>query len=222
MDTGRFSDASYLLKAKAKLAGKIIKIPGIDAENFPVRNSLLGIVPQGKIFLSDEVAEFLFAVDDASKEVGYEIPFLLFGKNQGQNVIIDNYVSSGISERTEARFSELNSYLQDFISKSKKDGTDVVVHGHSHPKTGSYYTNFSLGDMKAYMQFRKDNPVFDNDKICLISCLITDGNFNFLFYDGNDYYKFNDVYERMPSGEIKRLKCYQSPDVIINRGREYR
>lgn len=48
MDTGRFSDASYLLKAKEKLAGKIIKIPGIDAEYFPVRNSLLGIVPQGR------------------------------------------------------------------------------------------------------------------------------------------------------------------------------
>ena len=142
MGAGRFSDASYLLKAKAKLAGKIIKIPGNDEENFPVRNSLLGIVPQGKIFLSDVVAEFLFAVDDVSKENGYEIPFLLFGKNQGQNVIIDNYVSSGISEKTEARFSELNSCLQDFISKSNKDGTDVVVHGHSNPKTGNYYTNF--------------------------------------------------------------------------------
>ena len=46
--------------------------------------------------------------------------------------------------------------------------------------------------------------------------------FNFLFYDGNDYYKFKEVYERMPSGELERLKCYQSPDVIINRGREYR
>lgn len=221
MDREHFANASYLLKAKAKLADKIIKLPGVDAENLPVRNSLLGIVPQGKVFLSDAVAEFLFAVDDASKEAGHEIPFLLFGKTQGQNVIIDNYVSSGVSERTEARFSELNSYLQDFISKSNKDGTDVVVHGHSHPKTGNYYTNFSLGDMKAYMQFRKDNRVFDNNNICLISCLVADGNFNFLFYDGNDYYKFNDVYERMLSGELKRLNCYRSPDVIINRDREY-
>lgn len=221
MDREHFANANYLLKAKAKLADKIIKLPGVDAENLPVRNSLLGIVPQGKVFLSDAVAEFLFAVDDASKEAGHEIPFLLFGKTQGQNVIIDNYVSSGVSERTEARFSELNSYLQDFISKSNKDGTDVVVHGHSHPKTGNYYTNFSLGDMKAYMQFRKDNRVFDNNNICLISCLVADGNFNFLYYDGNDYYKFNDVYERMLSGELKRLNCYRSPDVIINRDREY-
>ena len=222
MNKEHFSEAIYLLKTKAKLAGKIIKIPGIDEENFPVRNSMLGIVPQGKVFLSDEVAEFLFAVDEVSKEENYEIPFLLFGKNDKQNVFIDSYVSSGISGRTEANFSGLNSALQDFISKSNKDGTDVVVHGHSHPKIGSYYTNFSLGDMKTYMQFRKDNQVFDNNNICLISCLVTDGNFNFLFYDGNDYYKFNEVYERMPSGEIKRLKCYQSPDVIINRGREYR
>ena len=222
MNKEHFSEAIYLLKTKAKLAGKIIKIPGLDEENFPVRNSMLGIVPQGKVFLSDEVAEFLFAVDEVSKEENYEIPFLLFGKNDKQNVFIDSYVSSGISGRTEANFSGLNSALQDFISKSNKDGTDVVVHGHSHPKTGSYYTNFSLGDMKTYMQFRKDNQVFDNNNICLISCLVADGNFNFLFYDGNDYYKFNEVYERMPSGEIKRLKCYQSPDVIINRGREYR
>ena len=26
-----------------------------------------------------------------------------------------------------------------------------MVHGHSHPKIGRYYTNFSLGDMKTYM-----------------------------------------------------------------------
>ena len=221
MNKEHFSEAIYLLKTKAKLAGKIIKIPGIDEENFPVRNSMLGIVPQGKVFLSDEVAEFLFAVDEVSKEDNYEIPFLLFGKNDKQNVFIDSYVSSGISGRTEANFSGLNSALQDFISKSNKDGTDVVVHGHSHPKIGSYYTNFSLGDMKTYMQFRKDNQVFDNNNICLISCLVTDGNFNFLFYDGNDYYKFNEVYERMPSGELERLKCYQSPDVIINHDREY-
>lgn len=221
MNKEHFSEAIYLLKTKAKLAGKIIKIPGIDEENFPVRNSMLGIVPQGKVFLSDKVAEFLFAVDEVSKEENCEIPFFLFGKNDKQNVFIDSYVSSGISGRTEANFSGLNSALQDFVSKSNKDGTDVVVHGHSHPKIGSYYTNFSLGDMKAYMQFRKDNQVFDNDKICLISCLITDGNFNFLFYDGNDYYKFKEVYERMPSGELKRLKCYQSPDIIVNRDREY-
>ena len=221
MNKEHFSEAIYLLKTKAKLAGKIIKIPGIDEENFPVRNSMLGIVPQGKVFLSDEVAEFLFAVDEVSKEDNYEIPFLLFGKNDKQNVFIDSYVSSGISGRTEANFSGLNSALQDFISKSNKDGTDVVVHGHSHPKIGSYYTNFSLGDMKTYMQFRKDNQVFDNNNICLISCLVTDGNFNFLFYDGNDYYKFNEVYERMSSGELERLKCYQSPDVIVNRDREY-
>jgi len=221
MNKEHFSEAIYLLKTKAKLAGKIIKIPGLDEENFPVRNSMLGIVPQGKVFLSDEVAEFLFAVDEVSKEENYEIPFLLFGKNDKQNVFIDSYVSSGISGRTEANFSGLNSALQDFISKSNKDGTDVVVHGHSHPKIGSYYTNFSLGDMKAYMQFRKDNQVFDNNNICLISCLVTDGNFNFLFYDGNDYYKFNEVYERMHSGELERLKCYQSPDIIVNRDREY-
>ena len=221
MNKEHFSEAIYLLKTKAKLAGKIIKIPGIDEENFPVRNSMLGIVPQGKVFLSDKVAEFLFAVDEVSKEENCEIPFFLFGKNDKQNVFIDSYVSSGISGRTEANFSGINSALQDFISKSNKDGTDVVVHGHSHPKIGSYYTNFSLGDMKAYMQFRKDNQVFDNNNICLISCLVTDGNFNFLFYDGNDYYKFKEVYERMHSGELKRLKCYQSPDVIINHDREY-
>ena len=120
MNKEHFSEAIYLLKTKAKLAGKIIKIPGIDEENFPVRNSMLGIVPQGKVFLSDEVAEFLFAVDEVSKEDNYEIPFLLFGKNDKQNVFIDSYVSSGISGRTEANFSGLNSALQDFISKSKE------------------------------------------------------------------------------------------------------
>ena len=154
--------------------------------------------------------------------MGREIPFLLFGKTEGQIVYVDNYVADSLSESMSANFSSnINVALQKFINSSKKDGTDIVVHGHSHPKIGSYYNNFSLGDMEAYTEFRESNEVFNSNKIWLSSCLVVDGNFNFLFYDGNDYYKFNEVYEENQNGNYKRLKCYSKPDVVVSRDREY-
>ncbi len=217
-----FSEGVFKLKAKNKLAGKIVPLRGISEDNFPVRSSMLGTVPQGKVILSPDVALFLDTIDELTKEMGREIPFLLFGKTQGQIVYVDNYVADGLSESMSTNFSSnINVALQKFINSSKKDGTDIVVHGHSHPKIGSYYNNFSLGDMEAYTEFRESNEVFNSNKIWLSSCLVVDGNFNFLFYDGNDYYKFNEVYEETQNGNYKRLKCYSKPDVVVSRDREY-
>lgn len=222
MSRNPFSEGIYKLKAKNKLAGKVIPLRGIDEDHYPVKASMLGVVPQGKVILLPDVAMFLGAVDDATKETGREIAFLLFGKTQGQVVYIDNYIADGLSDSMNAHFSpEINSALQNYIDASGKDGTDIVVHGHSHPKLGSYYNNFSLGDMEAYTEFREANNVFNSNKIWLSACLVVDGNFNFLFYDGNDYYKFNEVYEKLPDGGLKKLKCYRNPDVVLNVGREY-
>ena len=222
MPRNPFSEGIYKLKAKNKLAGKIIPLSGMNEDNYPVKTSMLGVVPQGKVILSSDVAAFLDVVDDTTKETGREIAFLLFGKTQEQVVYIDNYIVNGLSDSMNAHFSSaINSALQNFINSSEKDGTDMVVHGHSHPKLGNYYNNFSLGDMEAYTKFREANNVFNSNKIWLSSCLVVDGNFNFLFYDGNDYYKFNEVYEQKSDGKLKKLKCYQSPDIIINRDREY-
>ena len=100
--------------------------------------------------------------------------------------------------------------LEEFINKSKKDGSDIVVHGHSHPMTSEYNKSFSLGDMNAYKDFRLDNGVFRTGKIELCSCLLVDGNYNFLFFDGNDYYKFNDVFVQAENGDIiEQLPCYR-------------
>ena len=222
MPRNPFSEGVFKLKAKNKLAGKIVPLRGISEDNFPVKSSMLVTVPQGKVILSHDVAMFLDTIDELTKEMGREIPFLLFGKTQGQIVYVDNYVADGLSESTSANFSSnINVALQKFINSSKKDGTDIVVHGHSHPKMGSYYNNFSLGDMEAYTEFRESNEVFNSNKILLSSCLVVDGNFNFLFYDGNDYYKFNEVYEENQNGNYKRLKCYSKPDVVVSRDREY-
>ncbi len=222
MPRNPFSEGIYKLKAKNKLAGKIIPLSGMNEDNYPVKTSMLGVVPQGKVILSSDVAAFLDVVDDTTKETGREIAFLLFGKTQGQVVYIDNYIVNGLSDSMNAHFSSaINSALQNFINSSEKDGTDMVVHGHSHPKLGNYYNNFSLGDMEAYTKFREANNVFNSNKIWLSSCLVVDGNFNFLFYDGNDYFKFNEVYEKLPDGSLKKLKCYRNLDIVPDMRREY-
>ena len=75
--------------------------------------------------------------------------------------------------------------------------------------------------MNAYKNFRLDNPVFANGKIELCSCLLTGGNYNFLFFNGEDYYKFEHVYVQDENGNIiEQLPCYGSNFVNTNdRGR---
>lgn len=181
-------------------------------------------MPRGSVVvLSKKVKNTLNLIQEKTKESGKEIPFLLYGKTEGQLVLFTNIDADFSDLRTaEANFVNLTPKLQKFIDTSKKDGTDIVAHGHSHPARSAYYRNFSLGDMNAYKNMRLDNDVFRTGKIELCSCLLTDGNYNFLFFDGNDYYKFNDVFVQAENGDfIEKLPCYNKLDYtnIMYQGR---
>ncbi len=213
-----FKRAQIDLKNKSRLMDNRF------GESSPIDNKKLPNMPRGSaVVISKEVKQVLDLIQELTAEERIEIPFLLCGKNEGQVVYFDKVVagSSGLSG-TEADFSSLVPDLQEFINKSPKNGTDIVAHGHSHPKSiNNYHLNFSLGDMNAYKNFRLDNPVFATGKIELCSCLLTGGNYNFLFFDGNDYYKFEHVYVQDKNGNIvEQLPCYRSNFVNTNdRGR---
>lgn len=190
----------------------------------PIDNNKLPNMPRGSVVvLSKKVKNTLNLIQEKTKESGKEIPFLLYGKTEGQLVHFTNIDADFSDLRTaEANFVNLTPKLQKFIDTSKKDGTDIVAHGHSHPARSAYYRNFSLGDMNAYKNMRLDNDVFRTGKIELCSCLLTDGNYNFLFFDGNDYYKFNDVFVQAENGDfIEKLPCYNKLDYtnIMYQGR---
>lgn len=191
----------------------------------PIDNNKLPNMPRGSVVvLSKKVKNTLNLIQEKTKESGKEVPFLLYGKTEGQLVLFTN-IDADFSnlQTTEANFTNLTKKLQNFIDESKQDGTDIVAHGHSHPARSEYYRNFSLGDMNAYKNMRLDNDVFRTGKIELCSCLLTDGNYNFLFFDGNDYYKFNDVFVQAENGDfIEKLPCYNKLDYtnIMYQGRD--
>lgn len=205
-----FSFAAAKVKAKAILKGKEAWIYGLDSENAPIANRNLLVMPRGSaVILSAEVSELLELIDKKTKAEGKEIPFFLYGKTKGQTVIIDD-IDADIDnlQDTEAVFSpELVTSLEQFVHKSKKDGSDIIVHGHTHPKIGNYFKNFSYGDMSAYVHLKEQLPVFKNSQIEVCSCLIVDGNYNFLFYNGENFYRFENVFAEHENG-LRRLPCY--------------
>ena len=190
----------------------------------PIDNNKLPNMPRGSVVvLSKKVKNTLNLIQEKTKESGKEVPFLLYGKTEGQLVYFTGIDADFSDLRTaEANFVNLTQKLQKFIDTSKKDGTDIVAHGHSHPARSAYYRNFSLADMNTYKDMRLNNEVFRTGKVELCSCLLTDGNYNFLFFDGDDYYKFNDVFVQAENGDfIEKLPCYNKLDYtnIMYKGR---
>lgn len=216
------ADGSDSLKrAQINLKNKLRLLDNRFGENSPINNDLLPIVPNGRVVVTQRIKEALSTIQVITQAEKKEVPFILYGKNIGQTVFINEYdVDLDNLSGVEANHASLFQGLQDFINSSKKDGTDIVAHGHSHPVTCEYNKSFSLGDMNAYRDFRLDNEVFRSGKIELCSCLLADGNYNFLFFDGNDYYKFNDVFVQNENGDIiERLPCYKKSNLLY-RGKE--
>lgn len=188
-------------------------------ENSPINNDLLPSMPQGNmVIIADEVQEILKLIQEYTQdsvndrvEGPQEVPFLLYGKKE-DGIIFFNHIEADLEDLqgAEASFHRLADGLNKYIEKSKKDGTDIVAHGHTHPVTSTYNKSFSLGDMNAYKTLRTENEVFNSGKIGLCSCLLADGDYNFLFFDGNDYYKYNDVFvQNLESGDLSRLPSYR-------------
>lgn len=198
-------------------------------DNSPINNDLLPSMPVGNIVVvADNVHEILNMIQEYTqasvkdkKEGPQEVPFLLYGKKENGIIFFDRIDAELENlQSTVASFRGLAPKLDKYIDKSKKDGTDIVAHGHSHPVSCVYNKSFSLGDMDAYKTLRTENEVFNSGKIGLCSCLLADGDYNFLFFDGNDYYKYNDVFVQNRAGDfIKKLPCYRK-NMSLNRTME--
>ena len=187
--------------------------------NSPINNDLLPSMPQGNmVVIADDVQEILQLIQkytqDSVNDRGEgpkEVPFLLYGKKEN-GIIFFNHIEADLEDLqgAEASFDRLADGLNKYINKSKKDGTDIVAHGHTHPVTSVYNKSFSLEDMDAYKTLRIENEVFNSGKIGLCSCLLADGDYNFLFFDGNDYYKYNDVFvQNSENGDMSKLPSYR-------------
>ena len=190
-------------------------------ENAPVPNDSLPInpMPGTEVLITQDVKNVLDAMSDVTQEKTEEMTFLLFGRVEGQRVILDRCVAQRSADKSTSSSTNASDYtnqeLNNFLNDNEKDGSSIVAWGHTHPRIGSWYTNFSLGDIKGLTDFRNGVDVFRTEQVNLCAVLLAGGNYNFLFFDGNDYYRFNKVFVVDESyRKIEQLPCY-GPDVNL-------
>ncbi len=189
-------------------------------EMTPVNSDILLDMPTGyKIKLNEEVYEALDTVQSVTKEGKFEVAFLLFGQiDEATKEIFFNNASLSRkgSNSNVADFEDILPDIEKYVNQVRKDKikNGIVCHGHSHPENSQFYKNFSLGDLTSYIEMNEVNTCFKNKEIELCSCLLEDGNYDFLFYDNNvkNFYKFNDVYAKDRYGYTKKLDCYNSKE----------
>lgn len=183
-------------------------------DNSVVGNDRLPKMPKGSmVVITDDVYQTMKMIGDISNEIKQEVPFLLFGHSEGQTVIFDDIEAdkSGSADNQEAVFSqELAGKLTRFCRNAKKSENKIIAHGHSHPRIGNSYLNYSIADINAYIDLRDKNDIVKNN-VDVCGCLLTGGNYNFVFYDGRDTYRFDNVYVQMKNGEFGRLSAF-GPD----------
>jgi len=182
----------------------------VDSAQLPHLNSRIAVV------LTDAVYETLQMIADITNDIGNEAPFLLFGKYDYDNEMfvfddIEGDASVGGNPHEANASGYLEQKLADFVHNSHREQDKVVAFGHTHPRVGAYYINFSIGDMRGYINSLKNPALKSISMIC--GCLLTGGNFNFVLCNVDDIYRIDNVfvYEKK-NDAFKRLPCF-GPDV---------
>ena len=186
-------------------------------ENSVVDNRQLPHMPHGsRVVLSENVYQTLKSIADRTNQTRFETPFILMGHNEGQTVIFDKCETNatGNTDAYSASFDRhLSRKVSEFSSNAKEGEHKVLAHGHSHARIGNGYLNYSIADIDAYIKMHYDFPNI-KDKVDMVGCLLTGGNFNFVFFDGNDTYRFDNVQVCDQNGRIiNQLPCF-GPDVM--------
>lgn len=212
--------------ANAKVLAKSRVIAhALDEDNNVVDNTQLPHMPSGsKVVIEHKIYEELKYLEQLTGAKKAECSFLLFGYSKGQTVVFNDIISMAPSgSSVVASFNKRQEEkLTDFCKNAKRDENKIVAHGHTHPHLpydqSGWYLNFSYGDIKAYINMREQSLIKDRVDFC--GCLIVGGNFNFVFFDGNDTYRFDNVFVVGKDGILEKLPCF-GPDVgNMPRGRD--
>ena len=212
-NTSRFSTATLNLKARERISVHA-------GDNSVINNALLPRMPNPFcVIITENVYNVLDVVGDVTNTDGFEIPFVLTGyfDKENKQVIIDDGLVQHNSEsgRLEAIAThELEKYATDFVRSAKTAENKVIAFGHTHPQVGNYYLNFSWGDVSGYIDTHEQNrDFFNNHNLSMLACLLTGGNFNFLFCNNEDTYRFDNVFVQRNNGDLEKLPAF-GPDVV--------
>lgn len=190
-----------------------------NSSNAPVNSDILLDMPKGyKIILEEGVFDSLYVMQELTKEDKKEHAFLMFGEiDEQQKQVVFNKVAMHQSEERVSGFQGISKNIDKFAEEMKRTGkrNGIVCYGHTHPPLNDYYKNYSLADLGAYIQLNQENDYFRKREIELCSCLLADGNYNFLFYDNKfqNFFRFHDVYARDNNRGLRKLPCYNKDEV---------
>ncbi len=201
--------------ARAKVLAKSrVTVHAVDEDNDVVDNTQLPRMPGGsKVIIEHRIYEELKYLEQLTGAKKAECSFLLFGYSKGQTVVFNDIISAAPSgSSVVASFNKRQAEkLTDFCKNARRDENKIVAHGHTHPHLSydqsGWYLNFSYGDIMGYINMREQSLV--KDRVDLCGCLLTGGNFNFVFCDGKDVYRFDKVFVQDKNGNIvKQLPCF--------------
>lgn len=178
----------------------------------PINGEIINDMPNGKIFITEEVYENLMAVLQATNDTNKEYPFFLHGKEIDNTVEFTGFYSrSSNNSNMEAAFNEdMIKHAEKQLEKNKNNGF-VLCNGHTHPALTDYFENPSWWDLAAITYMKEDNEVFKKHEAEVLGCILTaTGDLNFIFYDDKqeNFYRFTNVYLKKQDNNIKRLNCY--------------
>jgi len=183
--------------------------------NTLVDAKLLKKMPENaRIVLSYEVYQTLNLLQKHTTKKDNEHKFLLSGKvSEGTIVFDDVYANVGDNQHSAGFRGQSADVASAFIERAENNNADnnvIICMRHTHRNKAKYQHNFSLKDMVAYYDTRETNASFKSRKMELISCVLIEGNYNFVFYDenANDFFKFTNVQYITKYGQLKSLPAY--------------
>ena len=184
-------------------------------EQTPIKTSFLNSNRDKTIILTEEIKEFLDEINNITQEIGQEVPYFLTGsKLEDGNIIFDSIIVSGERHSQQAIFDKTSvQKLNVFVNNNISNKNAIVCHGHTHPKKGEHYNDFSITDLAAYVNF-KENPQFG--AVDTIGMVLVDGSYNFVQYENNEFSKLNNVVKEIePNSKYEKVPSYSHEKEVV-------
>ena len=198
----------------------------------PIPHEIINEMPNGRIILNNNCAEYLKVLLEVTQRERVEAPFVLIGETVGDTnkVLFNDFYTIGDNRanQLENAACDVQMVIDDHVElvpnfkerireiRGRNDnGRAIICFGHTHPESSSYYGTYSMEDYKNVIQFDDSigparHAVGDERSQTLGCMLAANGDVDFMFYDraAENFYKFTDVERFNPNGEVEGLQCY--------------
>ena len=198
----------------------------------PIPHEIINEMPNGRILLGNNCAEYLKIMIEVTRQRGVEVPFVMIGETvyDTNKVLFDDFYT--VREDSASRLEETSCDIQTVLNEheelepnfkerikalqKRNDGSRAIIcFGHTHPNRSAYYGTYSKEDFKNIIQYddsigRARSSVGD-DRAQTLGCMVAaNGDVDFMFYDRTttNFYKFTSVAGRKSDGGVEGFRSY--------------